>query len=98
MSLPKLEAAISDSSKLPAMPSGGLAKTYLQEAILQGISVHALITFAAEGDNRSDALAMAALLSELLGANGGDSLSQPLKEPRDWSLLFGSQANDSMFN
>lgn len=93
--LPTLQAP--SPNALPALPGGGLAKAYLQAAAsCPKTPFSALATFTAEGDNRNDGLAMAALLIDLLGR---PSLAQgALAQPTDWALLFGSQTNDSMFN
>lgn len=80
------------------MPSGGLARTYLEAAAstLDSTPMQAIVTFAAEGDNRHDALQMAALVATLLDLSHlpADSFSQP----SDWDLLFGPMSgSDGMF-
>jgi len=95
--LPVYQSSSPNTTTIPAMPSSGLAKAYLEAAVdLKKVPTQALITFAAEGDNRSDALTMASLLLSLLSLSSKSTL--PFTQPSDWSLLFGSQINDSMFN
>lgn len=80
------------------MPSGGLAKTYLEAAVstLDQIAVQIIITFAAEGDNRHDALQMASLVASLIGVS--QTSAEQFSQPSDWNLLFGPMSgSDGMF-
>jgi hypothetical protein len=92
------QLAASSSSSLPPMPSGGLARTYLEAAASTSdkIPMQAIITFAAEGDNRNDALQMAALVASLL--NLSHLPAESFSQPSDWNLLFGPMSgSDGMF-
>lgn len=84
-------------SIFPALPSGGLAQTYLEAAVdhRNNTPVHAVITFAAEGDNRFDALTMASLLVDLL--NLTHLSAEHFNHPNDWNLVFGPFTSDGMF-
>lgn len=65
-------AAAAAWMRLPPLPAGGLARRLLLAAASAGGSppTRALAIFAAEGDNRADALAMARLVRALLAGAG----------------------------
>lgn len=83
------------------MPSAGITRRILQRASSfpqNWPAVTALIVFAAEGDNRADAFALAHTFLRLYAKTS--ALSEPLprfKEPADWQLLFGGPFEQGLF-
>lgn len=88
------EAKNQDDS-IPPMPAGGLVRKILKAAKKESnwVPTTALLVFAAEGDNRADAMAMAKLIVDTTQSNKDSRLSQP----SDWNLLFGPPLEPGMF-
>lgn len=87
--------ADSHTDSIPPMPSGGLARKILRATKNDSNwpTTTALLVFAAEGDNRADAMAMANLI---VNTTHNDKHSQ-LSQPSDWNLLFGPPVEPGMF-
>lgn len=84
----------------PSMPAGGLVRSLLQHASLHDTwpTTVALLIFAAEGDNRADAMAMAQILLQSLPSTRSQPDTQTfLAEPSDWRLLYGPPLQPGMF-
>lgn len=83
------------SDKIPPMPAGGLVRKILKTAKNEPNwpTTTALLIFAAEGDNRADAMAMANLIVKTLHGNS----QFELRQPSDWNLFFGPPVEPGMF-
>ncbi|PWN32644.1 uncharacterized protein FA14DRAFT_161990 [Meira miltonrushii] len=84
-----------NDDSIPPMPAGGLVRKLLKAAKKEPnwLPTTALLVFAAEGDNRADAMAMAKLIVNTSQDNKNSQLSQP----SDWNLLFGPPLEPGMF-
>ena len=85
----------SNIKSIPPMPAGGLVRKILKAAKKEDNypTTTALLIFAAEGDNRADAMVMANLIINTIHNNTKSRLNQP----SDWNLLFGPPLEPGMF-
>jgi proteasome assembly chaperone 2 len=96
--LPRYTAAndATSSSYPPPMSSAGLASRLLRRSVRDWPSTSALLVFSAEGDNRAEAMLMAAAVLRATTSKQLDS-THKLVEPEDWRSLFGAPIQPGMF-
>ena len=78
-----------NAQHVPEMPGAGAAQRLLGHA---GSNWSALLLFAAEGDNRDDAHALATCVSGALGLPPSE-----LPEPPSWQLMYGAEPTGLLY-
>jgi len=83
----------------PFLPGGGIATRFYAKCVEEQLSAVVLLIFCAEGDNVSDALALASSANAWLHLihTEADQQSPMWKIPPSWKLLFGSQFDRTLF-
>ncbi|KAL1680366.1 PAC2 family-domain-containing protein [Schizophyllum commune] len=79
---------------IPFIPGGGITRRFLSSLPKDWpIPTLALLHFVLEGDNRSDAHLLAAVVSRIIGVDAGG-----WKQPPSWSMgLFGTPQDQTLF-
>ncbi|KAF5370560.1 hypothetical protein D9758_001882 [Tetrapyrgos nigripes] len=84
-----------DESIVPFIPGGGLTRRLLSSTPKSWtIPTAALLRFALDGDNRADAMSLAAITAQIIGISP-DGVDW--KQPESWTGLFGTPHDQTLY-
>ncbi|KAK9455328.1 PAC2 family-domain-containing protein [Dipodascopsis uninucleata] len=83
----KLNAERAENYKSPRLPGSGITRRFLEAATKHNLPVIALVMFAFDGDNFSDAYVMAGLAIKLLSIDTPASWTEPVS----WKGVYGKE-------
>ncbi|KIK67171.1 hypothetical protein GYMLUDRAFT_854594 [Collybiopsis luxurians FD-317 M1] len=84
-----------DEPQIPFIPGGGITRRMLSSLPKEwNIPISALLRFALDGDNRTDAYSLASIVAQVVGI---DLESVIWKQPESWAGLFGTPHDQSLY-
>ncbi|KAK7472657.1 hypothetical protein VKT23_000770 [Stygiomarasmius scandens] len=93
--VPQKPGAVGNEDPVPFIPGAGLTRRLLSSIPKSwSIPTAALLRFALDGDNRDDALSLAAATAEVVGVLPSNV---EWKQPKSWTGLFGTPHDQTLY-